>query len=322
MLLVVGSLAYDSVETVHGKAEHALGGSATFFSIASSLFLPTSVVGVVGEDFRPSDLERLQRRNIDTSGVEIAAGHTFRWGGVYSKHFESRTTLFTELNVFADFKPKLGPQHRAAEFLFLGNIHPALQLEVLVQCRSGAGNGPRFVGMDTMNFWIHGERVLLDRVLAQVDALFVNDEEAFALSGCGNILEAARQIHRMGPSIVVIKRGEHGAFLFHDGRALMLPAVLLDRVIDPTGAGDTFAGGFMGYLASRGTLDSETLQGAMVAGTCAASFAVEDFSVEGIERVGLSDLARRQMELRAGMLQVEVDFSRAPIHRAASPVIA
>ncbi len=308
MLLVVGSLAYDSVETAHGKVEHALGGSATFFAIASSLFMPTSVVGVVGQDFRHSDLERLQVRGVDTSGVEVANGHTFRWGGVYSKHFESRTTLFTELNVFADFKPKLGPQHGAAEFLFLGNIHPALQLDVLAQCRSGSGSGPRFVGMDTMNFWIAGERATLEKVLAQVDALFVNDEEAFALSGCGNILEAARQIHRMGPTIVVIKRGEHGAFLFHGGQALMLPAVLLDRVVDPTGAGDTFAGGFMGYLASRGTLDSATLQGAMVAGTCAASFAVEDFSVEGIERVALADLTRRQMQLRAGLLSPEVDF--------------
>lgn len=301
MLLVVGSLAYDSVETAHGKVEHALGGSATFFSIAASLFLPTAVVGVVGQDFRRSDLERLQRRGIDTSGVEIAAGHTFRWGGVYSKHFETRTTLFTELNVFAEFSPKLGPQHRNAEFLFLGNIHPALQLDVLDQCRA-AGGGPRFVGMDTMNFWISGERAILEKVLAQVDALFVNDEEAFALSGCGNILEAARHIHRMGPSTVIIKRGEHGAFLFHAGHALVLPAVLLDRVVDPTGAGDTFAGGFMGYLASRGRLDVETLQGAMVAGTCAASFAVEDFSVDAIERVDMAALAQRHQQLCAGLL--------------------
>lgn len=309
MLLVVGSLAYDSVETAHGKVEHALGGSATFFSIASSMFLPTSVVGVVGQDFRRGDLQRLQARGIDTSGVEVAEGHTFRWGGVYSKHFETRTTLFTELNVFAEFKPKLGPQHRDAEFLFLGNIHPALQLDVLDQCRANGG-GPRFVGMDTMNFWISGERAILEKVLAQVDALFVNDEEAFALSGCGNILEAARHIHRMGPSTVIIKRGEHGAFLFHGGHALVLPAVLLDRVIDPTGAGDTFAGGFMGYLASRGSLDVETLQGAMVAGTCAASFAVEDFSVDGIERVDMAALAQRHKQLCAGLLSPVLDLQQ------------
>lgn len=319
MLLVVGSLAYDSVETAHGKVEHALGGSATFFSIASSLFLPTSVVGVVGQDFRRGDLQRLQARGIDTSGVEVAAGQTFRWGGVYSKHFETRTTLFTELNVFAEFKPKLGPQHRGADYLFLGNIHPALQLDVLDQCRA-SGGGPRFVGMDTMNFWIAGERAILEKVLAQVDALFVNDEEAFALSGCGNILEAARHIHRMGPSTVIIKRGEHGAFLFHGGHALVLPAVLLDRVIDPTGAGDTFAGGFMGYLANRDRIDVETLQGAMVAGTCAASFAVEDFSVDGLERVDMAALAQRHQQLRAGLLSPVLDLQA--VRSAAVPSAA
>lgn len=317
-LLVVGSVAYDSVETVHGKVDRALGGSATFFSIASSLFAPTSVIAVVGEDFRRGDLDRLDRRGIDISGIQIANGHTFRWGGVYSKHFETRQTLFTELNVFAEFKPHLPPAHAAAELVFLANIHPELQYNVLDQCK-----GPRFVAMDTMNFWISGERAALERVLKRVDALFLNDEEAFALADAGNVLEAARRIHAMGPRTLVIKRGEHGAVLVHEGRALMVPAVMLDRVVDPTGAGDTFAGGFMGYLACQGRVDALALQGAMVAGTVAASFAVQDFSVDGIERVDLDDLSRRHDELRAGLLSAQMDLQAvraAHRHRVSMPL--
>lgn len=302
-LLVVGSVAYDSVETAHGKVDRALGGSATFFSIASSLFAPTGVVAVVGEDFRPADLARMERRGVDISGIEVAPGHTFRWGGVYSQHFETRTTLFTELNVFAEFKPKLSPKHASAQLVFLANIHPELQLQVLDQCTA-----PRFVALDTMNFWIAGERAALERVLTRVDALFLNDEEAFALSGEGNMQKAARRIHAMGPRTVVIKRGEHGAVLVHEGRSLVLPAVLLDHVVDPTGAGDTFAGGFMGFLACQGRIDATALQGAMVAGTLAASFAVQDFSVDGIERATLADLATRHEYMRSCLLSVDLDL--------------
>ncbi len=302
-LLVVGSVAYDSVETRHGKVDRALGGSATFFAMASSLFTATSVVAVVGEDFHRSDLDRLERRGVDISGVEFAQGHTFRWGGKYSRHFETRTTLFTELNVFANFKPKLPAKHAAADLVFLANIHPDLQYDVLEQCKQ-----PRFVALDTMNFWISGERPSLERVLRRVDALFLNDEEAFALSGEGNVIQAARAIHAMGPQTVVIKRGEHGAVLIHGGQAWILPAVMLDHVVDPTGAGDTFAGGFMGYLARQPRIDTAALQGAMVAGTIAASFAVQDFSVDAIERASMADLRSRHELLCGGLLPAHLNL--------------
>lgn len=296
-LLVVGSVAYDSVETAHGKVDRALGGSATFFSMTSALWTPTHVVAVVGEDFRDSDLERMRQRGVDVTGVDRVPGETFRWGGVYSQHFETRTTLFTELNVFAGFKPVIPASQRAADFVFLANIHPALQLSVLDQIAA-----PRFVAMDTMNFWISGEREALLKVLARVDALFLNDEEAFALSGTGNLVQAAHVIRQMGPQTLVIKRGEHGAVLIHNGQAELLPALMLEQVIDPTGAGDTFAGGFMGYLATRPVVDHDALRGAMVAGTTAASCAVEAFSVEGVERMSLDTLQTRASRLRAGVL--------------------
>lgn len=302
-LLVVGSVAYDSVETAHGSVDRALGGSATFFSMTSALFVPTHVVAVVGEDFRPSDLERLRRRGVDVSGIEQVPGETFRWGGKYSTHFETRETLFTELNCFSDFQPRIEPHHARAELVFLANIHPQLQLDVLGQMKR-----PRFVGLDTMGFWIAGERAKLLQVLRSVDALFVNDEEAYMLAETGNLLQAARRIQQMGPKTVVIKRGEHGSVLCHDGRALSMPAVLLDRVVDPTGAGDTFAGGFMGYLASQPEIDLHTLQGAMVTGTIAASVCVEDFSVDAVERADLDSLIERHDRLRAAAMGLDLDL--------------
>jgi sugar/nucleoside kinase (ribokinase family) len=296
-ILVVGSVAYDSVETAHGKVDRALGGSATFFSMTSSLWTPTHVVAVVGEDFRPADIERMVARGVDVSGIDRVPGETFRWGGVYSQHFETRTTLFTELNVFAGFKPVIPSAQRGADFVFLANIHPALQLSVLDQVAA-----PRFVAMDTMNFWISGEREALLAVLKRVDALFLNDEEAFALSGTGNIMQAAAVIRTMGPQTLVIKRGEHGAVLIHDGVAEILPAMMLDKVIDPTGAGDTFAGGFMGFLAIQPSVNHAALRGAMVAGTVAASCAVEAFSVDGVESMQLAELETRAARLHAGIL--------------------
>lgn len=302
-LLVVGSVAYDSVETVHGKVDRALGGSATFFSMASSLFARTHLVAVVGDDFAHDDVARLERRGVDLAGLERVPGKTFRWGGRYSTHFETRESLFTELNVFSEFRPKLHEHHTGADLLFLANIHPTLQLGVLQQMKR-----PRFVGLDTMNFWIAGERAALTEVLRHVDALFVNDEEAFQLSGVGAIVPAARKIMEMGPSTVVVKRGEHGAVLFHGGHVLHMPAVLLDRVVDPTGAGDTFAGGFMGYLASQPTIDVAALQGAMVVGTLAASVCVEGFSVDALERANLDTLSARHRQLRAGLVRLDVDL--------------
>jgi sugar/nucleoside kinase (ribokinase family) len=302
-LLVVGSVAYDSVQTAHGSVERALGGSATFFAMTSSLFVPTHVVAVVGEDFRASDLERLRKRGVDVSGIEQVPGETFRWGGVYSKHFETRETLFTELNVFSDFQPRIEAHHARADLVFLANIHPQLQLDVLGQMKR-----PRFVGLDTMGFWIAGERDKLLQVLRHVDALFVNDEEAYLLAETGNLMQAARRIHQLGPKTVIIKRGEHGAVLCHEGRALSMPAVLLDRVVDPTGAGDTFAGGFMGYLASQPDIDLHTLQGAMVTGTIAASVCVEDFSVDAVERADLDMLIQRHDRLRGAAVNLDLDL--------------
>lgn len=292
-VLVVGSMAYDSVETWAGKRERALGGSATFFSMASSRFAHTDIVAVVGEDFRPSDLERLAARGVGLEGVERAKGETFRWGGVYSRYFETRETLFTELNVFSTFQPRLPESVRGAEVVFLANIHPKLQLDVLSQVRS-----PAFVALDTMNFWIDGERERLAEVLRRVDLLLLNDEEAFKLSRSGNMIQAAAAIRAMGPSAVVIKRGEHGAWLFTDAGAHMVPAVPLAEVVDPTGAGDSFAGGFIGWLARRGRFDAAAMQEAMVAGTLVASFTVEDFSVDGLERVTDADLRARHAVLQ------------------------
>lgn len=292
-VVVVGSMAYDSVETWAGKRDRALGGSATFFSIASARFAPTEIVAVIGRDFRNEDLERLASRQIGLAGVQRAEGETFRWGGVYSRYFETRTTLFTELNVFSDFKPALPQSARAADVVFLANIHPRLQLDVLDQVTA-----PKFVALDTMNFWIAGERQCLEKVLKRVDLLLLNDEEAFALSGSGNMFQAAAAIQAMGPRAVVIKRGEHGAWLFVGERAHLIPAVPLDVVVDPTGAGDSFAGGFIGWLARRGRFDDDALGEAMVAGTLMASFTVQDFSVDGLDRATDADLVQRHMRLQ------------------------
>lgn len=309
-LLVVGSVAYDSVETAYGKVDRALGGSATFFSMASALLAPTHVVAVVGRDFRATDFARMESRGVDISGIEVVDGETFRWGGVYSTHFETRTTLFTELNVFQNFQPRVPEKHRTAELVFLANIHPSLQADVLDQI-----DRPKFVALDTMNFWIAGERNSLMKVLPRIDALFLNDEEAYALSGVGNLLMAARKIQQMGPRTVVIKRGEHGAVLFHGETIRHTPALILDSVRDPTGAGDTFAGGFMGYLATRPHIDVAALEGAMVMGTLAASVCVEDFSVDALERADLKTILGRQTALRNLCLRGELDESGMPHHQ-------
>ncbi|HAN31235.1 MAG TPA: sugar kinase [Myxococcales bacterium] len=302
-VLVVGSMAYDSVETWAGKVEHALGGSATFFSLSSSLFASTEVVAVIGDDFRATDLDRLQVKGVGLDGVQQVAGKTFRWGGRYSRYFETRETLFTELNVFSDFKPQIPEHLKNSEVVFLANIHPALQLEVLNQVTA-----PKFVALDTMNFWIEGALDDLKAVLTKVDLLMVNDEEAFALSGVGNLVEAAEKIVQMGPKAVVIKRGEHGAWLFAEGAPTVVPAVALRRVVDPTGAGDTFAGGFIGYLARAGSFDQTCLEQAMVSGTLAASYCVEDFSVDRLEQVTLDDLRTRHAQLAATVTDLVVDL--------------
>ena len=292
-LLVVGSVALDSIFTPFGETADALGGSAVFFSVAGALLHPVQVVGVVGADYPMHELERLAPRGIDWSGVERAEGESFRWKGKYSYDLQSRETLETRLGVFADFQPKLPAAFRAARFLFLGNIDPELQLGVLEQVEQ-----PALVVCDTMNYWIQGKRDALLALLERVDILMVNDSEARELSGDWNIHRAGRWILERGPSRVVIKQGEHGALLIERDRTFYVPAFPLETVFDPTGAGDAFAGGFMGYLARHRRVDEDHLRRAMVYGATMGSFAVEQFGIRGFEGRGLDDVERRVAAFR------------------------
>jgi len=279
-LVVVGSVAYDSIQTPLGGRDDMLGGSGTFFSIAASAFTRTSLVAVVGEDFAADDLALLQAHNVDLTGLVTAPGRTFRWGGRYHEDMNGRDTLFTELNVFETFAPVLSPSQRESGFVFLGNIQPKLQDHVLEQVRS-----PRFVAADTMNLWIDIARAELCEVLRRVDAIFVNDEEARMLTGKRSVVLAAKEIQAFGPNMVIIKRGEHGAIVFNEDDIFYVPAYPLERVVDPTGAGDSFAGAFVGYLEATGDLSSENVRRAAVVGSLMASFCVEGYGVERLKRV-------------------------------------
>jgi sugar/nucleoside kinase (ribokinase family) len=301
-ILTVGSLAFDSIQTPAGKAEKVLGGSGNYFSIAASFFSPVHVVGVVGEDFPRSHLDWLAQRRIDISGVTVAPGKTFHWVGSYDQNLNEAKTLSTALNVFEHFDPRLGDSHRSASYVFLANIDPVLQQSVLDQV-----SGPRLVACDSMNFWIAGKPEALRETLRRVDILSINEGESFLLSGEKNILRAARIIRGMGPSVLVIKRGEYGALLFSDHGIFMAPAFPVDAVVDPTGAGDSFAGAFMGYLAEAGAhrdLATQSpqqwetlLRRAMLAGCVMASFTVEDFSVHRLMRLTNSELVERQNQM-------------------------
>lgn len=276
-LLVVGSVALDTVETAQSTRHEILGGSAAYFAAAASFFGAVSLVAVVGDDFPAEHTTLLGKLGIDTEGLERRAGRTFRWHGRYSKDFNHRTSLDTQLNVFAGFEPKLPPAARQAKLLFLGNIDPVLQLRVLDQME-----GPALVGLDTMNFWINGSREALLQVLLRIDFLLLNDEEARLLSGIYNLVLAARAIQKLGPRNVIIKRGDAGALLFHGDQVFAAPAMPLEDVVDPTGAGDSFGGGFMGYLLRHLTgdsLDGMTVRRAMICGSTMASFCCEDFSL-------------------------------------------
>ena len=287
-ILVVGSVAYDTVETPFGRAERVLGGSASFFSVAASFFTPVNLVGVVGSDFGEAQLAAFRGRSIDLEGLERMEGKTFHWQGKYSYDLNSRDTICTDLNVFEFFKPKIPARYRGSEVVFLGNIDPLLQREVLEQVAA-----PRIVACDTMNFWIHGKAEELRRTLAKVQVLLVNDAEARELSGEWNLVKAARAIRAMGPSTVVVKKGEHGVVMFDGEDVFAAPAFPLENVFDPTGAGDTFAGGFLGYLASSGQQDNAALRRAIVMGSTLASFSVEAFSLDR-----LLTLTRAQIEER------------------------
>ncbi len=287
-LLVVGSVALDSIHTPFGETADALGGSAVFFSVAASLLAPVKVVGVIGNDYPTAELDRLAPRGIDWSGVERAEGESFRWKGKYSYDLQSRETLETRLGVFASFRPKLPPDWRATKFVFLGNIDPELQLSVLEQIQS-----PRLVVCDTMNYWIQGKRPELMALLKKVDILLVNDSEARELSGHWNIHKAGRWILEHGPKRVVIKQGEYGALLVEPNRTFYAPAYPLEEVFDPTGAGDAFAGGFMGYLARADSTSPEQLRRAMVYGATMGSFAVQGFGIKGFDGVDFETVQQR-----------------------------
>lgn len=292
-LLVVGSVALDSIFTPFGETADALGGSAVYFSVAGALLHPVQVVGVVGQDYPVAELERLASRGIDWSGVEQVGGESFRWKGKYSYDLQSRETLETRLGVFAEFQPKLPPSARSAEFLFLGNIDPELQLGVLDQVER-----PKLVVCDTMNYWIQSKKDTLMDLLRRVDILMVNDGEARELSGDWNIHRAGRWILEHGPKRVVIKQGEYGALLMEPGRTFYVPAFPLESVFDPTGAGDSFAGGFMGHLASCGSVAHDDLRRAMVYGAVMGSYAVEQFSIKGLEGITRDDVDARARAFR------------------------
>jgi len=292
-ILCVGSVALDSVETPFGKAERVLGGSAVFFSAAASLLAPVRVVGVVGDDYPMDDLGFLRDRGVDLGGIEQAPGESFFWAGRYHFDLNTRDTLETRLGVFADFQPKIPDPFRASRFVFLGNIDPTLQYEVLEQVEA-----PGVVACDTMNYWIEGTRPELLKLLERVDILLVNDEEVRQLADEPNLLKAARWVQERGPDIVVVKKGEHGAILFADDWIFFAPGFPLEEVFDPTGAGDAFAGGFMGHLARVGTLDPAELRRAMVYGSALGSFACEAFSVDRLRDLPVVRIDERVAEFR------------------------
>jgi sugar/nucleoside kinase (ribokinase family) len=292
-LLVVGSIAFDSIRTPHGEVEEILGGSATFFSVTASWFTPVSVVAVVGEDFGAEQLRIFHDRSIDTQGVEQVPGRTFRWKGEYTGDMNQAHTLETQLNVFESFVPKIPPAYLDTQFLFLGNIDPVLQLNV----RRALPN-LRISALDTMNYWIQGMPEDLAKVLATVEILLINEGEARMLTHQGNLKKAAAIIQKLGPRVVVIKRGEHGATLFGPESIFTVPAYLLDEVHDPTGAGDTFAGGFMGHLARTGDLSDSNLRRAAVYGSVMGSFAVEEFGLDRLLRLTPEEIESRYREIK------------------------
>ncbi len=292
-LLAVGSVALDSVETPFGHRQEVLGGSASFFSVCASFFGPVRLVAVVGEDFPEEHVRFMAGRGIDLAGLSRRPGRTFRWKGRYEFDLNQAHTLDTQLNVFADFRPDLPAAFRDSSHVFLGNIDPELQAQVLDQVRR-----PRFVAADTMNFWITSKREALLRTLKRVDMLFVNDAEIRQLAGEHNVVKAARWIQSRGPRAVVVKRGEYGALFFSGDHVFAAAAYPLPAVFDPTGAGDSFAGGFMGYLARSGREDPDVMRRAMVLGGVLASFSVEEFSLDRLRSLGTGEIRARYAEFR------------------------
>ena len=282
-LLVVGSVAFDAIETPFGKTDKILGGAATYIGIASSILnVKSGIVSVIGGDFPQADLDMLTARGVNIEGIEmVKEGKTFFWSGKYHNDLNSRDTLVTEVNVLENFDPKIPESMQDSEILMLGNLHPGVQLSVLERMK----NRPKLVILDTMNFWMDSAWDTLMKMIAKTDVITINDEEARQLSGEYSLVKAAKKIHEMGPEFVIIKKGEHGALLFHNGKIFAIPALPLEEVFDPTGAGDTFAGGFAAYLAKKEDFSFETMKSALIVGSAMASFTVEKFGTEKLQEV-------------------------------------
>jgi sugar/nucleoside kinase (ribokinase family) len=290
-LIVVGSMAFDAIETPFGKIDRIVGGSATYVAYTASNFVkPVQQVSVIGEDFPAEELRELEKRGVDLGGVEkVKGGKSFFWSGKYHLDMNTRDTLITDLNVLADFKPVIPEHFQGTEFLMLGNLDPQVQLSVIRQLNER----PRFIVMDTMNFWMEFTMPKLREVLKQVDALLVNDSEARQLSGEFSLVRAARKIMAMGPNYLIIKKGEHGALLFHENQVFFAPALPLEDVFDPTGAGDTFAGGFIGHIARTKDLSFDNMKTAIIVGSAMASFCVEKFGPQRLKTLDKGQIDER-----------------------------
>ncbi|SFJ12432.1 Sugar or nucleoside kinase, ribokinase family [Kaistella treverensis] len=295
-LLVVGSVAFDAIETPFGKTDKILGGAATYISLTSSILnVESGIVSVVGGDFPQKDLDMLTDRGINIEGLEIVKdGKTFFWSGKYHNDLNSRDTLVTEVNVLENFEPKIPESMQDAEILLLGNLHPGVQLSVLEKMEAR----PKLVILDTMNFWMDTAWDLLVKIIGKTDVITINDEEARQLTGEYSLVKAAKKIHKMGPQFVIIKKGEHGALLFGDDKIFAIPALPLEEVFDPTGAGDTFAGGFAAYLAKKENFSFETMKSALIVGSAMASFAVEKFGTDRLQEVTQSEMTTRIQDFK------------------------
>jgi sugar/nucleoside kinase (ribokinase family) len=292
-ILVVGSVAFDVLKTPSKDADRVLGGAATYFALSASFFTPVNVVAVVGEDFTPEDRRAFEGRSVDLSGLETAPGKTFRWGGQYSSDLTTRTTLFTELGVFETFQPTIPSHFRESSLVFLANIHPTLQVDVMKQVSS-----PRLIGADTMNYWIERTPAELREMLSKVDVLVINDEEARQLGEEHNLVKAAAKIRAMGPSTLVVKRGEYGVLCFRENERFATVSFPLETVVDPTGAGDSFAGGFMGYLSSTQTVDDRAVRQAIIFGSVLGSFCVEDLGTARLARLTRDEVYGRYQDFK------------------------
>ena len=305
-LLIVGTVAFDAIETPFGKTDKILGGAATFIGLAASQFgVPSAIISVVGDDFPQGYLDMLKSKNIDTSGIEIVkGGKTFFWAGKYHNDLNSRDTLVTELNVLANFKPKVPEGFKDPDFLMLGNLDPTVQMEVIKQIPKR----PKLVVLDTMNFWMNNTWDELIEVLKKIDVITINDEEARQLSGEYSLVKAAQRISKFGPKFVVIKKGEHGALLFHEDNVFYAPALPLEEVFDPTGAGDTFAGGFIGYLAKTKDISFENMKNAVIFGSNLASFSVEKFGTRRMEYLTYDEIYERLRQFKQ-LTQFEIELN-------------